>query len=664
LDLVLGSAGGLAAGAYHRKLPRKRPRPATEPATPAVPRRLDLWISLALAAGVFAIYAQVRHFDFTGYDDPDFVVNNLHLRDGLSPASIAWAFRTGYAANWFPLTWLSYIVGVSLYGFDSGWHHLTNVILHAANSILLFLVLRRMTGARWRSAFVALLFAIHPLHVEPVVWIAERKEVLSGLFWFLSICAYVAYVKRPRAAAYILLLLAFCCGVMSKPMIVTLPFVLLLLDFWPLGRWKNIPTRRLILEKAPLLALAAAASVITLLVQRTAGAVVSAAEVPFALRIENALVSYLSYILQFLWPARLAVLYPYAARLPAWQVVGAFAVLAAITALVIIQRARRPYLVTGWFWFAGILVPVIGLVQVGIQSRADRYMYIPLIGLSIIVVWGLGEIAARRAAARPIAALAVAACCAYGVVAWSDAAYWRDTITLFRHTIAVTDDNWGALGIVSQALLKQNRVDEAMPYITETLRLRPNLPEAHINLGAALSKRGDFNAAETQYRQALQFDPESPDAREGLGVIQTEKGQLNDALTNLDAAEKGMPGDANKHYNLGRAYGLAGHPDLAAAEFEEAVRLQPEDSAARFNLGTAYASEERFADACDQFREALRLKPDYIAARFNLGGALANLGRLDEAVGEFREVLRAQPDFPGAAQALETCLELKKQPAH
>jgi protein O-mannosyl-transferase len=645
-------------------LPRKRKLPTTDPAKPAAPRRLDLWISLALAAAVFAIYVQVRHFDFTGYDDPEFVVNNLRLRDGLTPASIAWAFRTAYAANWFPLTWLSYILGVSLYGFDSGWHHLTNVILHAINSILLFIVLRRMTGARWRSAFVTLLFAIHPLHVEPVVWIAERKEVLSGLFWFLSIWAYVAYVKRPRTAAYILLLLAFSSGLMSKPMIVTLPFVLLLLDFWPLDRWENTPVRRLILEKAPLVALAAVASAITFLVQKSAGAVASSAEIPFAFRIENALISYVAYILQFLWPARMAVLYPYAARLPIWQVAGAFAVLAAITAFAVSQRKHRPYLALGWFWFAGILIPVIGLVQVGIQSRADRYMYIPLIGLSIIVVWGLNEIAARRAAVRPVVALAAAVCCAYGVVAWSSAAYWRDTVTLVRHTIEVTENNWGALGILSQALLTQNRVDEAMPYIAETLRLRPNLPEAHINYAAALSKRGDFDAAESQYRKALELDPESPDAHEGLGVIQTEKGQLNDSLANLTAAEKGMPGDANKHYNLGRLYGLAGHPDLAAAEFAEAVRLQPADAAARFNLGTAYAAQEQFAEACDQFREALRLKPDYVAARFNLGSALANLGRLDEAIGEFREILRTQPDFPGAAQALDTCLEMKKNAAH
>jgi protein O-mannosyl-transferase len=344
------------------------------PEEPAKTWRPDLWISLALALAVFAIYIQVRGFEFTGYDDPEFVVNNINLRDGLTPASLAWAFRTGYAANWFPLTWISYLLGVSLYGLDSGWHHLTNVFLHAINSLLLFFVLRRLTGVRWRSAFVALLFAVHPLHVEPVVWIAERKEVLSGLFWLLSIWAYVAFVRRPRAVTHLLLVFAFCCGLMSKPMIVTLPFVLLLLDFWPLERCKSRAARSLIVEKAPLFALAAAASVITLSVQKSAGAVASVGEVPLSFRIENALVSYLDYILQFLWPARLAVLYPYAPQLPAWKVVGAAAVLAAITALAISERKRRPYFAMGWFWFAGALVPVIGLVQVGIQSRADRYM--------------------------------------------------------------------------------------------------------------------------------------------------------------------------------------------------------------------------------------------------------------------------------------------------
>jgi len=624
-----------------------------------------MFISLALAVVVFGIYFQVRNFEFIGYDDPEFVVNNPHIRGGLTAASILWALRTGYAANWFPLTWLSYMAGVDLYGLASGWHHVTNVFLHALNAILLFLLLRRMTGAQWPSAFVALLFAVHPLHVEPVAWVAERRELLSGLFWFLSIGAYLNYIERPRTTAYMLLVLAFACGLMSKPMIVTLPFALLLLDYWPLRRWQTTPLRRLIVEKAPLAALSTAASAITLVVQHGAGAVSSLAEVPFHFRLENALVSYLAYLFQFFWPARLAVLYPYATDLPAWQAIGSGALLAAITALAIWERKRRPYLLVGWLWFTGTLVPVIGLVQVGVQSRADRYMYIPLIGLSIMVVWSLAEIADRRAAVRPAAAaLAAIACCASGVVAWSTAAYWRNTVTLFRHAVEVTGENWAALTVLSQALLAKDRVDEAMPYIAEAIRLRPNLPEAHINFGAALSKRGDFDAAAEQYRAALQVDPENPDAHEGLGVVLTEKGQFEGALANLAAAARSRPGDADAHYNLGRLYGLCGHPDLAIPEFAETVRLRPENAAAHFNLGTAYAAQERFSQACDQFREALRLKPDYISARFNLASALANLGRLEEAIAHFREILRVRPDFPGAAEALANCLEMEKLSAH
>jgi tetratricopeptide (TPR) repeat protein len=623
-------------------------------------RQGAIYLSLTLAAVVLAIYFQVWHFEFTGYDDPEFILNNPHIRNGLTPTSIGWAFTTGYAANWFPLTWLSYMLGVDLYGLSPGWHHFTNVFLHAFNSILLFVVLRRMTGALRPSAFVALLFAVHPLHVEAVAWVSERRELLSGLFWLLSMWAYADYVKRPRAAAYLLLMLAFACGLMSKPMIVTLPFALLLLDYWPLGRWLTATPGRLILEKVPLVALSAASAVITLIVQQGGGAVSSLSEVPFHFRLENAVVSYLDYLCQFFWPAKLAVLYPYASDLAAWQVLGAAAVLAAITALAIVQRRQRPYLFTGWFWFAGILIPVIGLVQVGVQSRADRYMYIPLIGLSIMVVWGIEELASSL---RFAVAIPTVACGALGVVAWITTSYWRDTIALFRHTVEVTRDNWAGLGALSEALLAQNRADEAQPYIETMIRLRPNLPDARISLGSALSKRGDFDDAAAQYRLALKLNPGNADALEGLGVVLTAAGKFEDALPNLQAAVKIRPGDADIHYNLGRLYGLGGRHDLAAAEFTETVRLQPDNSSAHFNLGTAYAAQERFEEAAAQFREALRLKPGYLAADFNLAGSLASQGRYDEAIAHFQEVMRAQPDFPGVVEAIEHCLELKKQSA-
>ena len=355
---------------------------------PSRNKRVDLFIYCALFVLVSGAYFQVHSFDFIKYDDPEFVVDNVHLRSGLTLDAIRWAMTSLYAANWFPLTWISYMLGYRVYGLNSGWHHLTNVALHVLNTLLLFGILKRMTGARWRSAFVAFAFGLHPMHVEPVAWIAERKEVLSGLFWFLTIWTYLSYLNKPGIYRYLLVVLAFSGGLMSKPMIVTLPFVLLLLDLWPLKRWGTIPIRRIILEKVPLLALSAGVSVISFLAQKSGGAVSSLALIPLSLRIQNAVVSYAIYVLKFLWPGNLSIIYPFDADFPKWQVVAAILALSLAT----IAALRRPFIIVGWLWFLGTLVPVIGFIQVGAQSRADRYTYIPFIGLSIIAAWGLGEL--------------------------------------------------------------------------------------------------------------------------------------------------------------------------------------------------------------------------------------------------------------------------------
>ncbi len=627
-------------------------------------RAPELWISLGLAGAVFAVYLQTASFPLIAYDDPEFVSNNIHLRGGLTAANLIWAFTTGYAGNWFPLTWLSYML--------DGGRHLTNVALHAANSILVFIALLRMTGARGRSAFAALLFAVHPLHVETVAWISQRRELLSAFFSLLSIWAYAVFAgrapvgtailgRRPRRwIAYAALLPAFSCGLMSKPTIVTLPFALLLLDYWPLRRWGAVPARRLMLEKLPLFALAGAASVVTFLAQRHAGAIATLAEAPFPLRLENAPMSYVAYVVQFFWPARLAVIYPLSPDLALWEPIAAAAALIAVTAFAISARGRAPYFLTGWLWFLGALAPVIGLVQIGVQSRADRYMYMPLMALSLITIWGMAALARRRARLLVIAGLA--ACCVYAAAAAQATAYWRDTVTLFRHAVEVTCGNWPALLVLSRALLEEGRAGEAMPYISQALELRPNLPEAHINLGAALSKRGDFPAAAAQYGIALQSDPHNADAHEGLGVVLTEQGRYSAALPHLEFAVRAHPGDFDAHYNLGRLYGVAGQPALAIPQFAESVSIKPQNAEALFNLGTAYAAEDRFAEAAGSLREAVRLKPEYAAARFNLGSALANLGQWDEAAAEFQRVLAIQPDFPGASQALEECLAQKNRP--
>ena len=654
------------------------------------PRRRNLWIYLGLAIVVLAVYSEVRHFEFLNYDDPDYV-DNAHVRAGLSLANAVWAFTSTDAANWFPLTWFSHMLDRDLFGVGSGADHLMNLLLHMLSALLLFAVMKQMTGAVWRSAFVALIFALHPLHIESVAWVAERKDVLSGLFFFATLWAYLNYVERRGIGRYMLLTLAFCCALMSKPTTVTLPFVLLLLDYWPLKRhgWT-----RLVLEKAPLIALSILASAITFIVQQRGGAVLSATQIPLSMRIGNALVSYITYLAQFFWPVNLAVFYPYPAAIPLRQEIAAGSILAAITAATL--AARRGYLTVGWFWFLGTLLPMIGLIQAGVQSRADRYTYLPLTGLAIMLAWGLTEQLEPRAwGKKALAGASIAASIAMAAVTYANLQHWHDSISLFRHAIEVTDGNYIAdnnLGValrktgrtaeaiplfeaalsanpmhaeaqnnLGEALLLHSKVDQAIPHIVEALRLNPQLADAHVNLGAALNKSGRFAEAAEQYRIALQLQPENADAHGGLGATLTELDRSAEALPQLLEAIRIRPEYADAHYNLGRLFGLTGRTDEAIAQFSETIRLDPSSAEAHFNLGTAFASKDRMAEAVDQFRSAVRLQPDYMSAHFNLASALASEARYDEAIPEFSEVLRLKPDFREARQGLEYCLALRKQ---
>lgn len=671
--------------------------------------RRDPWIHVALLLAILAAYAQVYSFDFVNYDDPDYVAQNLHVRAGLTAPSVDWAFHsTGYA-NWLPLSWLSHMLDVELYGLNPGRHHLTNVALHALATLLLFGLLLRLTGNRWPSAFVALIFGLHPLHVESVAWIAERKDVLCGLLYILALWAYVLWVERPGPLRYAALLILFACGIMAKPMIVTLPFVALLLDYWPLQRL----TKKSVLEKVPLFALSAASSVIAFLVQQHGGAVATLTEIPFTLRLENAAVAYVTYIFQFFWPAKLAVFYPYPAAVPAWEWIAAVTLLAAIT---ILALRSRPFAV-GWLWFLGTLVPVIGLVKIGLQSHADRYTYVPLIGLSIALAWGIPALRnstryvarASRSMSRsptksprpstlepfrwstvPLAIWACALCAA----TFLQVSTWRNSTSLFEHALAVTDGNFLAhnnLGValrqagrraealahfeealrlqpkypeaqsnLGEALLVSGRFDEALPHIQEALRLDPSLPEAHINLGAVRNKQGRPDQAEPEYRAALQLKPSSAEAHDGLAVVLTETNRPEDALPHALDAVALNPEDADAHYNLGRLYGLTGRPDLAVEQFRETVRLEPTNAEAHFNLGTAYAQSDRMSDAIAEFSAAIHHNPDYASAHFNLASALARQERYDEALAEFTESLRLNPSQPGAREAIDYCRTLRK----
>ena len=639
-----------------------RPRPAAgKPAAPgpARPWWPDLWICLLLAAATLAVYSQVRHYDFVNYDDADYVGKNMHVRAGLTAGGLVWALTSFDAANWFPLTWVTHMAACQFFGMESGWHHLTNVWLHALGAVLLYASLKRMTGARWRSALVAFLFALHPLHVESVAWVAERKDVLSAVFWFLTLWFYARYVERPGAGRYLAVVLGFSLGLMAKPMIVTLPFVLLLLDVWPLRRAPRqiLPGKALLREKLPLFALAAGASVLTFLAQRHGGAVAPLAGIAPPLRIENALISYVAYIFKMFWPADLAVFYPYPHALPFWQVAGAGLVLAGISLAVARQFRARPYLAVGWCWYLGTLVPVIGLLQVGGQSRADRYTYVPAIGLSIMLAWGAAELVERWPRTRKaVAAAAVAACSACAAVTWFQLQYWANSETLFRHALEVTSGNFTIDSNLAEYYLERQRNEEARERAAEAVRFNPRYVEAHVNLATALSHLGKIGDSEMEYRKALELQPANVEAHTGLGAALAVEQRTAEALEELETAVRLKPEYADGHLNLGKALASQGRNQEAAAEFAAAIRLEPDRPEAHRSLAIALADQGRLSEAASEFAAEAQLRPTDADTQYNLAIALARSGRLDEAIVHFREALRLRPGFEAARKNLATAL--------
>jgi len=558
-----------------------------------------LTISLVLALITLTAFWPVLHAGFLNYDDDEYVTDNPQVPAGLTIEGAKWAFTTPHSMNWHPLTWLSHMADVELFGLNPRGHHLINLLFHAANTVLLFLLLVRMTGSVWRSGFVAALFGMHPLHVESVAWVSERKDVLSTLFWILATWAYIRYAEVPRLRRYIPVFLLMALGLLSKPMLVTLPFVFLLLDYWPLQRLSfgkkdtgkpSLPLWKLVVEKTPLFAMAAASSAVTYIVQQKGGAVSSFEAVPFGARVANALVAYVGYIGKMVWPAKLAVLYPHpGTTLPVWKAVAAGVVLALITFLAVVPARRRRYMAVGWLWYLGTLVPMIGLVQVGGQAMADRYTYVPLIGLFVMIAWGMNDGATRRqgdkATPTPpyphtpiLTALALIVLGALMAKTWVQAGYWRDSITLFRHTIAVTGPNYVAhynLGCalvahynLGCALGEKGRLEEAVEHYRESIRVTPGYPRAHYNLAGTLRDQGKLDEAAAEYREAIRLDPEYAEAYHNLGNL-------------LDDQKKG---------------------DEALAMYLEAVRLNPTLAEVHNNLAIKYYFEGEYVKAWEEVR--------------------------------------------------------------
>ena len=697
--------------------------------------RIPLWLIAALLLLVtIAIYWPATRGDFVNYDDDLHVTANAQVQKGLTWESVKWALLTPVNCIWHPVTVLSHMADCQLFGLNPWGHHLTSVLLHAVNTMLLFLFLWGLTGALWRSVLAAALFGWHPLHVESVAWVSERKDVLSGFFGLLSLIAYARYAQRRMQNAecrmqneaatdtqpatrftfhvsrftfhtgifYLLSLCFLALGLMSKPMLVTLPFVMLLLDYWPLRRMQNAECRMqneaatdtqpvsrftfhlpLLFEKIPFFFLVALASVVTFVVQRHTGALDAGESLPLGARAGNALISYGRYLGKLFWPAELAVVYPHPGQWPLEKVLLAGAVILGISVLFWAARRRYPCLLIGWLWYCGTLVPVSQIIQTGSHAMADRYTYLPSLGVVILAVWGAYELMQGKAAggvereergsvghalarSTPIllsvaGGVAVFACLA---MTRQQIGYWHDSEALFRHALDVTENNDGAHNGLGIALDQKGQMDGAIRQFEEAIRLKPRYSSAHCNLGIALNKNGQVDEAIREFREAIRLKPNQVGAHYGLGIVLDGKGQMDEAIRQLEEAIRLKPDYAEAHNELGIALGRKGQMDEAIRQFQEAVRLKLDYAEAQFNLGLALGLRGETAEAIRHFEAALKARPGYPEAHNYLGSALYKQGRTGEAIWEFQEALRLKPDYAEARKNLDAALAAPAPSSH
>ena len=697
--------------------------PLTKTARPRFPAWL---LAVLLALLTVAIYWPATRWAFVNYDDDLYVTDNAPVMSGLTWETLKWAWLNPVAANWHPVTVLSHITDCQLFGLKPWGHHLTNVLLHALNAALVFALLQQMTSARWRSLFVAGLFAFHPLRVESVAWVAERKDVLSGFFGLLALIFYARYAQGRMQNAecrmqkpvtpdtqhatrntqyvsrftfqaptfYFLSLFFFALGLMSKPMLVTWPLLMLLLDYWPLGRMKNAGCRmqnakqadtqhatrntfqvsrftlhasistplRLVGEKIPFFALAALASLMTFVVQQHGGAMKGAEKLPLAVRSGNALISYARYLGKLFWPTDLAVFYPHPGHWALAKVLLAGGLILGISRLLWMQRRQSPYLLVGWLWFLGTLIPVIGLVQVGNQAMADRYTYLPSLGVLVLVVWGTCELTrCWRYQVLGLSAAGVAAIVFCAALTRQQLEIWKDGEVLFRHALQVTGSNYVAHKFLGDALDKKGQIDEAISHYQEALRLKPDDALVYNNLGVAFDKKGMSEDAIHQYREIIRLEPDRPFAHYNLGNALLMKGQIDEAINQYQEALRLKPDYADGHNNLGNALGSKGQTEAAIDQYRQALRLKPEDGLTHNNLAVALDKLGRSDEAISHYQEAVRLNQDNAIAHNNLGTALNKKGRTDEAIIQFQEAIRLKPDFTDAKENLARAQALRNE---
>ncbi|MDB6025373.1 MAG: repeat-containing protein YrrB [Verrucomicrobiales bacterium] len=623
-------------------------------------KRDSLFVCLFLVVATLAVYLQVTGFDFVNYDDPEYVSENPRIQQGFSGETIRWAFTTLNSGNWHPLTWLSHVLDWEIFGANAGGHHFSSVLIHIASTLLLFFSLRLMTGAVWRSGFVAALFALHPLHVESVAWISERKDVLSAFFWMLTMLFYARYVRERRSSErvgraavwnYAFGVTSFCVGLLAKQMLVTLPFALLLLDLWPLQRLQTFalkPFLKLVVEKIPFFVITAIFIPIAIWAQKASNAIVSVDLIPLDQRFENALVAYLRYFWKMIWPAKLAVFYAYPDIFPLTLFICAVIfVLAGFAISVRLFQRKKPLFFVGWCWFIGTLVPVIGVMQIGSQSMADRYSYIPLIGLFIIGAWGAYD-SLNRVLPKFVlisgSVLSIIACMAMSV---TQLQYWKDSLHLFKHALAVTEKSKVAYINLGDALLSVGDTNAATENFTAALKISPGDAIAHANLAGISVAEEKWEDAESHYEAALQADPSNAALHNAIGLALARQNKLEDAIQHYHTSLQINPDFYKAAYNLGNAYSRQHKPDEAIAAYERALSLNPQEPNGHYNVGSVLISRERYREAEAHLREAVRLRPDFADAHHNLGVACLAEQKADpagqhveEAVLHFRESIR------------------------
>jgi len=647
-------------------------------------------IYAVLAVAVSAAYWRVFSNGFVNYDDPMYITDNKHIQQGFTWDGVVWAFKSGYAVNWHPVTWLSHMLDCQFFGLNPRGHHLTSLLLHIANTLLLFYVLRKMTGALWASAFAAAVFGLHPLHVQSVGWVSERKDVLSTLFWLLTLLSYIRYVQDRNFKRYLITILLFAVGLMAKPMLVTLPIVMLLLDYWPLNRftgslaetgstsspqaekkYKKSSAKSavsavkspvwLIVEKIPLFVLSAVSCLITFFVQQQGGAVATFDKISPALRLCNIPLAYSAYIIKTIIPSGLMAYYPYNPNASILLIAAAVLFLAVVSIAVIFLR--RPYLIVGWLFFIITLVPVIGIIQVGGQSMADRYMYIPMIGLLIMIAYGLKEIAERVPLSRFMLVPAAAVCLsAMSIATWINVGYWKNTFTLFAHAIEVMPANHVALLYLGNTLSEQKNDSGAIEYYKKSVEAAPGFAEARFNLALALFHDNKFDKALEQYNMVLNIKENYPRVHFYIANVLAKTGHTDSAAKHYSIAIENDPDDIEAYSNWAVMLAEKGQIEQAVEKYNKALAIKPDNADVHNNLGNALKNQGKLAQAAEHYQKALSLKPDFAQAQVSFADTLRMQGRFDDAIEHYKLALKADSNSSDACYGLGVVMSQTNHP--